>query len=126
MSAARRCCVGASRVWLAASSRVTGGGPAVRVASVTPLRVPVVGKRFLAARVGDGGSGEGGVKSSGSDGGGGGERELSLLDKMVKGIGYVTGFYGRSQTTIRAARAVYLATSEHTSQMQFYEVCACA
>jgi hypothetical protein len=54
--------------------------------------------------------------------GGGGKKELSMLDKVAQGIGYVTGFYGRSQTTIRAARAVYLTTSEHATRPEFYEV----
>lgn len=46
----------------------------------------------------------------------------SIANRIVKGIGYFTGFYSRSQVTLRAARNVYLSTSAHTANPVFYEV----
>jgi hypothetical protein len=116
---------------LATSSRVTGGGPAVRSALVGASRAQATsnhrslgGQGSSTARGGSSSNGVPGTTTTTSapSDGGGGKKELSMLDKVAQGIGYVTGFYGRSQTTIRAARAVYLTTSEHATRPEFYEV----
>jgi hypothetical protein len=46
-------------------------------------------------------------------------------DRIVKGIGYVTGFYSRSQVTLRSARTVYLSACEHAADPAFNKVRPC-
>eukprot|EP00039_Didymoeca_costata_P014227 m.227463 g.227463 ORF g.227463 m.227463 type:complete len:248 (+) comp15973_c0_seq3:5148-5891(+) len=51
------------------------------------------------------------------------ETSSGPLSNMLKGIGWLGGFYSRNQITMRAARQAYLNLSAQANHEEFYSVC---
>ena len=48
---------------------------------------------------------------------------LSLSERFIRTIGWLSGFYSRKQTLQRSAKAVYLTCAEQGAHQEFYRIC---